>query len=87
MDNMDKDLFFSFGEYLGSFSNQSNNKIVSITHNYLNLFRNSSFLQKIYDERRWDKLNSHTYRSKAITLLMFYLISALISTKRKIFSG
>ncbi len=56
MDNMDKDLFFSFGEYLGSFSNQSKNNIVSITHNYLNLFRNSSFLQKIYEERRWDKL-------------------------------
>jgi len=56
MENMDKDLFFSFGEYLASLSNQSNEKIVSIIHNYLNLFRNSSFLQKIYDERRWDNL-------------------------------
>ena len=56
MENMDKDLFFSFGEYLASFSNEPSERIVSITHNYLNLFRNSSFLQKIYDERRWDDL-------------------------------
>jgi long-subunit acyl-CoA synthetase (AMP-forming)/GNAT superfamily N-acetyltransferase len=56
MENMDKGLFFGFGEYLGSLSNQSNEKIVSIIHNYLNLFRNSTFLQKIYDERRWDNL-------------------------------
>lgn len=56
MENMDKDLFFVFGEYLTSFSKQSNNKIVSITHSYLNLFRYSQFLQKIYDERRWDNL-------------------------------
>ena len=56
MENMDKDLFFSFGEYLASILSPSEEKIVSITHNYLNLFRNSSFLQKIYDERRWDNL-------------------------------
>jgi hypothetical protein len=56
MESMDKDLFFSFGEYLTSFSSHSNEKTVSITHNYLNLFRNSTFLQKIYNERRWDKL-------------------------------
>ncbi len=56
MESMDKDLFFSFGGYLTSSSNQSNEKIISIIHNYLNLFRNSAFLQKIYDERRWDNL-------------------------------
>ena len=56
MENMDKDLFYSFGEYLISIAHQDNEKIVSITHNYLNLFRNSYFLQKIYDERKWDKL-------------------------------
>jgi long-subunit acyl-CoA synthetase (AMP-forming) len=56
MENMDRDLFFGFGEYLGSFSNQPNENIVSIIYNYLNLFRNTSFLQKIYDERRWDNL-------------------------------
>ncbi len=56
MESMDKDLFFSFGEYLNSLSNQSNEKIISIIHNFLNLFRYSSFLQKIYDERKWDNL-------------------------------
>ncbi len=56
MESMDKDLFFGFGQHLTSLSNQSNEKIISIIHNYLNLFRNSSFLQKIYDERRWDNL-------------------------------
>ena len=56
MNNMDKDLFFTFGESLVSLTNQSNENIVSIIHNYLNLFRSSVFLQKIYDERRWDNL-------------------------------
>jgi long-subunit acyl-CoA synthetase (AMP-forming)/predicted GNAT family acetyltransferase len=56
MESMDKDLFFSFGEHLTSSSNQSNQKIISIIHSYLNLFRYSIFLQKIYDERRWDNL-------------------------------
>ncbi|MCU0344485.1 MAG: AMP-binding protein, partial [Ignavibacterium sp.] len=56
MENMDKDLFFSFGEHLGSFSNNPDERIISIIHSYLNLFRNSAFLQKIYDERRWDSL-------------------------------
>jgi long-chain acyl-CoA synthetase len=56
MEEMDKDLFYSFGEQLTSFLGQKDGKIVSIAHNYLNLFRNSLFLEKIYDERRWDKL-------------------------------
>ncbi|MCU0345060.1 MAG: AMP-binding protein, partial [Ignavibacterium sp.] len=56
MENMDKHMFFAFGEYLASLSNQSNEKLNSVINNYLNLFRNSSFLQKIYEERRWDKL-------------------------------
>jgi long-chain acyl-CoA synthetase len=56
MEGIDKDIFYSFGEYLTSFSNQSDEKIILIIHNYLNLLRNSSFLQKIYDERRWDNL-------------------------------
>ena len=56
MENMDKDLFYSLGQELVSFTNQDDVKIISIIHNYLNLFRNSPFLQKIYDERRWDDL-------------------------------
>ena len=56
MKNVDKDLFFALGEYLTSYSSISSKKTDSIIYNYLNLFRNSSFLQKIYDERKWDKL-------------------------------
>ncbi len=56
MNSMDKDLFFGFGDYLASDLVNSNDKTIPIIHSYLNLFRYSSFLQKIYDERRWDKL-------------------------------
>ncbi len=56
IEKMDKDLFFSFGDYLASLQPESDSRIVSIIHNYLNLFRYSSFLQKIYNERRWDNL-------------------------------
>lgn len=56
MVEMDKELFYSFGEYLNSLSGNKNNKIRSIIHHYLNLFRVSSFLQKIYEEKRWEYL-------------------------------
>ncbi|MDY0082488.1 MAG: AMP-binding protein, partial [Ignavibacteriaceae bacterium] len=56
MNNMDKDLFFDFGSYLASDIVAPDDKISSIINSYLNLFRYSSFLQKIYDERRWDNL-------------------------------
>ena len=56
IESIDKDLFYSFGEYLSSLSNQHDEKIISIIHSYLNLFRYSTFLKKIYDERRWDNL-------------------------------
>ncbi len=56
MEKMENNLFYSFGEYLTLSPVESDKKIISIIHNYLNLFRYSSFLQKIYDDRRWDKL-------------------------------
>jgi long-chain acyl-CoA synthetase len=56
MKEMDNDLFYSFGELLASLLMGGDKNIVSVVHNYLNLFRNSSFLEKIYDERRWDSL-------------------------------
>ena len=54
MEKMDKDLFFSFGDYINSLPGNKNEKVISIIHNYLNLFRLSLFLQKIYDEKRWE---------------------------------
>ncbi len=56
MEKIEKDSFFAFGEYLASLPAESDPKIISIIHNYLNLFRYSAFLQKIYNERRWDNL-------------------------------
>jgi long-subunit acyl-CoA synthetase (AMP-forming)/predicted GNAT family acetyltransferase len=56
MKTIDKDLFFTFGEYLLKCFENKNKNIELVIHNYLNLFRYSSFLQKIYDERRWDDL-------------------------------
>lgn len=56
MKSIDKELFFSFGNYLVSFSENQNLIINSTIHSYLNLFRNSYFLQNIYDERKWDNL-------------------------------
>jgi long-chain acyl-CoA synthetase len=46
------DVFFEFGKFLAS-SDSSENKLI---HNYLDIFRNPEFLEKIYDDRRWDKL-------------------------------
>ena len=56
MKSIDKELFFSFGNYLVSFTENQNLIINSIIHSYLNLFRNSYFLQNIYDDRKWDSL-------------------------------
>jgi long-subunit acyl-CoA synthetase (AMP-forming)/predicted GNAT family acetyltransferase len=67
---VDKDLFFTFGEYLNSLEMGNDNKVISIVHNYLNLFRVSGFLQKIYGEYRWEYLvhslilkSSYTFNS------------------------
>jgi len=38
MSNMDKDMFFEFGNYLASDSVSSNDKITAIIHSYLNFF-------------------------------------------------
>lgn len=47
MEEMNKDIFFSFGKYLVSSLNKQDEKIISIIHSYLNLFRYSPFLQKL----------------------------------------
>jgi len=54
MECFDKEIYFSFGNYL--LSNTDNEKINSLIHEYLNLFRFSSFLKRIYEEERWEKV-------------------------------
>lgn len=56
MTAVDKDLFYAFGEYLNGLNLKNNRSTVSVIHNYLNLFRVSAFLQKVYSENRWESL-------------------------------
>ena len=51
-EKIDKDFFFEYGNYLL----KSENIPDKLIHNYLDVFRRSEFLEKIYNERKWDKL-------------------------------
>ncbi len=53
---IDKDKYFSFGQELLKKNIEWDNILLSvIIHEYLDIFRQSEFLQKIYNERRWDE--------------------------------
>ncbi len=56
MGEVDKDVFFNFGEYLNSQLEKPTAKITGITHEYLNLFRYPSLLTRTYNEKRWESL-------------------------------
>ena len=55
---INKDSFYDLGLYLikEAKNNSSNNELKKIIHEYLNLFRSSTFLRKIYDEKKWEDL-------------------------------
>ncbi len=53
MTNVSTELYYNFGIYL---KENSNGNVDIIVHQYLNLFRYSEFLERIYDERKWDDL-------------------------------
>lgn len=53
---VDTDKFYSFGEMLAVLEDNKTPGIQSLIHEYLNVFRFSNFLKRIYNERRWDKL-------------------------------
>lgn len=55
---LDKEIYFQFGVMLRKSltSKPDQLKFKKLTHLYLDLFRFSSFLQKIYDEQRWNNL-------------------------------
>jgi long-chain acyl-CoA synthetase len=67
MTAVDKDLFYSFGEYLNGLNLKNNRSAVSVIHNYLNLFRVSAFLQKVYGENRWEYLVHSLILSSSFT--------------------
>ncbi|MGB5895122.1 MAG: AMP-binding protein, partial [Ignavibacteriaceae bacterium] len=54
----DKELFYELGIYLLAEmkENSGNQTTILLSHEYLNLFRTSSLLKKIYDEKKWEEL-------------------------------
>ena len=55
MGEIDVEVYFSFGSFL---NNQltKNEKLEKLTHEYLNLFRFSSLLRRIYTQQKWEPL-------------------------------
>ncbi len=51
-ENISPDVYFDFGKKLLELEND----VAKIIHYYLDIFRRSQFLEKIYNDRRWDKL-------------------------------
>ena len=58
MSSINKESYYQFGSYIVEAIEDNTNKIKlkSLAHEYLNLFRTSSFLKKIYDEKKWETL-------------------------------
>ena len=53
---LEPDTFFDFGVYLHKTDKNANGRFNSLIHSYLDLFRHSGFLKKIYDQTHWPKL-------------------------------
>ena len=56
MGEIDKEVYFNFGNYLNEQLNKPTKTFISITHEYLNLFRFPSLLRRIYDQQFWEPL-------------------------------
>ncbi|MCF8242048.1 MAG: AMP-binding protein [Melioribacteraceae bacterium] len=55
-DSLDTDEYFNFGEMIISLLGSKNNGINKLAHGYLDLFRSSEFLTKIYEDQKWPLL-------------------------------
>ncbi|HSW55407.1 MAG TPA: GNAT family N-acetyltransferase [Ignavibacteriaceae bacterium] len=55
MGEVEKEVYFSFGTFLNE-QLTKNETIQKLTHEYLNLFRFSSLLRRIYEEQKWEPL-------------------------------
>ncbi len=63
------EVYFAFGKFLSETENASAKTI----HDYLDLFRRSQFLEKIYEDRKWDKLIENLIRKSNYTVReLFY---------------
>ncbi|GBD89751.1 long-chain-fatty-acid--CoA ligase FadD15 [bacterium BMS3Abin04] len=60
MEKINPDIYFNLGNFLYNLLKGSDvinkNIITKVIHQYLNLFRLSQFLKKIYDDNRWEDL-------------------------------
>jgi len=60
MEKINPDIYFNLGNYLYNLLNGSEvsnkNIITKVVHQYLNLFRLSQFLEKIYNDNKWENL-------------------------------
>jgi long-subunit acyl-CoA synthetase (AMP-forming)/predicted GNAT family acetyltransferase len=50
------DIMYEFGKYLVDKLAQKSSGFEFLTHNYLNLFRRSAFLKRIYGDKKWEPL-------------------------------
>lgn len=69
---LDKDNFFNFGEYLINELNPKKKETRRLIYAWLDLFRKSSFLRKIYDEQRWPGLIEKMVRESNLTLAQLF---------------
>ena len=56
MGEIDAESYYLFGKFLLSESEKSNKSVKPLIHEYLNLFRFSSLLRRIYEEQKWEIL-------------------------------
>jgi len=60
MGKIDTDIFYNFGQYLlenlTKSTGQTDYSLKELTHEYLNLFRLTEFLRRIYEQKKWEKL-------------------------------
>ncbi len=56
MERIDKELFFEFGNHLNKLTEQTNQTLNPVIHEYLNLFRHPALLRRIYNEQKWESL-------------------------------
>ena len=56
-EQLDVEIFYKFGDYLNkSFDNLNQSSLINLAHAYLDIFRLSPFLIKIYGEKKWEIL-------------------------------
>ncbi len=66
------EVMYDFGEYVAG---KCDDKLIDwhyIAHNYLNLFRRSDFLEKIYNEKKWEGLVLNLIRKSNFNLLFLF---------------